>query len=119
MIGGFSIASSPSECVKTDELMMSIKYSQHPPAHYMHHTASVGNVLPVRVGGDVYYDPKKQRRLLLIAGGIGITPLRAIMAQATSTPATIASLMYSATSFEDVLYKVRLRWCMPCFWFIV
>jgi ferredoxin-NADP reductase len=107
LVGGFSIASGPHEFQRDGQLLVSIKSSAHPPTRWMHEACAVGQHLAVRVGGKVYYDPQRNSdRLLLIAGGIGITPLRAIAAAALGHPRVRAALLYSARSPEDILYPV-------------
>ena len=46
-------------------------------------------------------------RVLLIAGGIGITPLRAMLEEFRSTPGTI-TVLYRAGSWEDVVFREEL-----------
>lgn len=49
-------------------------------------------------------DLRVKRRVLLIAGGIGITPLRALLASMPSAPGDV-TLLYRAESAEDVIFR--------------
>lgn len=46
-------------------------------------------------------------RVLLIAGGIGITPLRAMIEEMAAPPGTL-TLIYRASSWEDVIFRDEL-----------
>jgi predicted ferric reductase len=50
---------------------------------------------------------KRQPRTLLIAGGIGITPLRAILEEMAAPPGTL-TLIYRASRWEDVIFRREL-----------
>lgn len=82
-IGGFSICSTPEEL---PELSLAVKRSRHPPAHWLHASAKVGDCVALRVGGsfahDVASDPDRLTRdVVLVGGGIGVSPLRSIFRQ--------------------------------------
>ena len=49
-------------------------------------------------------DLRTRRRVVLIAGGIGITPLRALLASMPAAPGEI-TLVYRAVSADDVLFR--------------
>jgi predicted ferric reductase len=50
---------------------------------------------------------RRFRRALLIAGGIGITPLRALLEEFRASPGTI-TLLYRARSWDDVVFRDEL-----------
>lgn len=81
-IGGFSICNSPSDLIRNKRMVLAVKYSKHPPAYWCNTKCKVGDRVEVRIGGNCYYecpdDPRKQRPLLLIGGGVGINPLLSI-----------------------------------------
>jgi len=52
-------------------------------------------------------DRRTQRRVALIAGGIGITPLRAIVEQLAADPGDV-TLVYRAAYARDVAFKDEL-----------
>lgn len=58
---------------------LAIKHSSHPPAKWCHEVARIGDVVQIQVGGDFFipdFDSTTlEDSILLIAGGIGITPL--------------------------------------------
>lgn len=80
----------------------------------------VGSSVAIRVGGDFYFAPEigdPSHDLLLIAGGVGLNPLASIFSHACHLyklhqenseeycPGKI-KLLYSAKTYEDLLYKV-------------
>lgn len=101
VVGGYSITSTPDVLRATNRLELVVKKSEHPPAKWIHSNAcSVGAQVDVSVGGSFYYDDdtsrsiesdssgrkevaanlpdSPERRVLLIAGGIGATPVASI-----------------------------------------
>lgn len=63
---------------------LAVKYSEWPPANWLHRQAKVGDRVSVRVGGDFHYPDKDTEAvpghdLLLVAGGVGINPLASII----------------------------------------
>jgi len=50
---------------------------------------------------------RTRRKVLLIAGGIGITPLRALLASMPASPGDL-TLLYRAVSADDVIFKDEL-----------
>lgn len=84
-VGGFSMTSScfaaGTREGRPGRMSLAIKDSPHPPARFMFERAQPGDIFPVRAGGDVYVEPADlgKRSIVLIAGGIGITPLHSIL----------------------------------------
>ncbi len=73
----------PSTVEKCNQLNLAVKYSDWPPANWLHRTAKVGDEVAVRIGGDFHYPDETTDQLgvhdvLLIAGGVGINPLASI-----------------------------------------
>ena len=81
----------------------------------------VGSKVALRVGGDFYYAPEigdTSYDLLLIAGGVGVNPLASMYFHANNLfklhhenneeycPGKVL-LLYSARTYEDILYKVN------------
>ncbi|XP_048849642.1 oxidoreductase NAD-binding domain-containing protein 1 [Brienomyrus brachyistius] len=118
-VGGFSICSSPGLLRREGVIELAVKYSQHPPAHWIHRECRVDSEVALRVGGDFFFDPQPWDRpvdLLLLAGGVGINPLLSILLHAADLlrgpsangapyrPGSIR-LCYSARSSRELLFK--------------
>ncbi|KAM9383960.1 oxidoreductase NAD-binding domain-containing protein 1 isoform 2-T2 [Pholidichthys leucotaenia] len=81
-VGGFSMCSSPGLLQREGVIELAVKYSKHPPAHWVHTMCTVGSTVAMRVGGDFFFDPAPSDPsvdLLLVAGGVGINPLYSIL----------------------------------------
>lgn len=114
-VGGYSITSSPATL---PNLRLAIKYSKHAPAHWVHSSAAVGDEVNVRPGGSFLWNPGAHPPpLVLVAGGIGITPLLSILETAAElahrdsagwTSPRAVQLLYSCSSPEEVLQPGRL-----------
>ncbi|XP_042866769.1 oxidoreductase NAD-binding domain-containing protein 1-like [Penaeus japonicus] len=118
-VGGFSMYSSPAQLAEKRTLELGIKFSKWPPAFWIHNQCKVGSSVAIRVGGDFYFAPEigdPSHDLLLIAGGVGLNPLASIFSHACHLyklhqenseeycPGKI-KLLYSAKTYEDLLYK--------------
>ncbi|XP_031568132.1 oxidoreductase NAD-binding domain-containing protein 1-like [Actinia tenebrosa] len=117
-VGGFSICSSPKCLQQNKQLTLAVKYSTHPPAHWVHTQCKTGDKVQIRVGGDFYLDLSKpygdqsREDILLIAGGVGINPLWSMMQYVADTiteSPTVSfgrtSLLYSASTNDELLFK--------------
>ena len=108
-VGGYSITSSPSV---QDSIGLAIKLDDgdHPVTNWLHKDAQVGDVVEISLGGDFYYTPDMDGPVVLIAGGIGLTPLmsiiRAIDEDDRSTPTT---LIYSVSTPSEILFRQDLE----------
>lgn len=65
----------------------------------------------MRVGGDFIYDHPQSHDLLLIAGGVGINPLMAMLLHHTrlierGKTQQRVKLLYSAKNITELLFKV-------------
>uniref|UniRef100_A0A9J7YAJ9 Oxidoreductase NAD-binding domain containing 1 n=1 Tax=Cyprinus carpio carpio TaxID=630221 RepID=A0A9J7YAJ9_CYPCA len=116
-VGGYSICSSPGLLQREGVIELAVKYTRHPPAHWIHTKCSVDSQVAVRVGGNFYFDPQPSDPvvdLLLIAGGVGINPLYSILLHAADllrhthghrcAPGH-THLCYSAKNTEELLFK--------------
>ncbi|XP_010891289.1 oxidoreductase NAD-binding domain-containing protein 1 isoform X2 [Esox lucius] len=121
--GGFSICSSPGLLQREGVIELAVKYTQHPPAHWIHTRCVVDSLVEMRVGGDFFYDPLPSDPsvdLLLVAGGVGINPLYSILTHAadllrqnphnTEGGYNIGSthLCYSAKNTQELLFKKNI-----------
>ncbi|XP_075900211.1 oxidoreductase NAD-binding domain-containing protein 1 [Nelusetta ayraudi] len=122
-VGGFSMCSSPGLLQREGVVELAVKYSRHPPAHWVHSQCTVGSKVAMRVGGDFFFDPAPSDPavdLLLVAGGVGINPLYSIMLHAADLLEVVGGdaggggrshnvgavhLCYSAKSNEELLFK--------------
>ncbi|XP_062292090.1 oxidoreductase NAD-binding domain-containing protein 1 isoform X2 [Scomber scombrus] len=119
-VGGFSMCSNPGLLQREGVIELAVKYSKHPPAHWIHTTCTVGSHVAMRVGGDFFFDPSPSDPsvdLLLVAGGVGINPLYSILLHTTDLlhlnqasggrDYNIGSthLCYSAKNTQELLFK--------------
>ena len=105
----YSIASAPGEPVAiTVERLDDGEVSP-----YLTEELRAGDEIELRgpVGGYFVWDPAEDGRpLLLVAGGSGIVPLRAMLRHRDRTGSDVtARLLYSSRSLEDVIYRAELE----------
>ena len=58
MIGGFSMCSAPSDLENEKSLCLAVKYSEWPPANWLHTIAKEDDCVSIRFGGDFHYPDK-------------------------------------------------------------
>ncbi len=108
-VGGYSITSSPAEQT-TISLAVKRDGSDHPVTNWLHEDARVGDGVEVSLGGDFFYEPDEAESVVLIAGGIGLTPLMSIVRSvdelATRSQLT---LVYSASTPDEMLFRDELN----------
>lgn len=114
-VGGFSVCSSPGLLYRERVIELAVKYTQHPPAHWIHTKCTVDSSVKLRVGGDFYFDPKPADPvvdLLLVAGGVGINPLYSILMHSADLlrlshryTSGHTHLSYSAKNTKELLFK--------------
>jgi ferredoxin-NADP reductase len=75
---------------------------------YLTEEARAGDELEIRgpVGGYFVWSPEHPGPALLVGGGSGVVPLMAMIRQRGSFPTT---LLYSARTLEDVIYREELE----------
>jgi ferredoxin-NADP reductase len=104
----YSIASAPGEPVAlTVEALPDGEVSP-----YLTQDAHAGDRFELRgpVGGYFVWDPDPGGPVLLVGGGSGVVPLMAMVRQrATNHDAVPTRLLYSARSWEDVIYRDELE----------
>lgn len=103
-VAGFSITSSPSTRGTIDLAVKLV--GDNRVTHHIHESAAVGDVIYVEGGsGDFFYQREMGDSLVLIGGGIGITPLMSIVRYADDTaPGLRVSLFYSASTPSELLF---------------
>ena len=108
-VGGYSITSSPAEQT-TFSLAVRRDDSNHPVTNWLHEDARVGDEVEVALGGDFYYEPDEADSVVLIAGGIGLTPLMSIVRSANELATrTRLTLVYSAATPDELLFRDQLE----------
>jgi len=118
MIGGFSMYSSPSDLENEKSLCLAVKYSEWPPANWLHTIAKEDDCVSIRFGGDFHYPDKdtdlvKDHSILLIAGGVGINPLASIyfhsfdLMKKGRSDCKKVHLLFSARNTEELLFKSK------------
>jgi ferredoxin-NADP reductase len=108
-IGGFSITSSPT-VEGTIELAVK-RLSYGIPAQYLHDEARIGDSFHIDGGsGKFYYQKSKGGPLLLIAGGIGITPIISIARYVADNRLDIdMNILYSAATPSEFAFKSTIE----------
>lgn len=114
-VGGYSICSPPSQLPL---LELAVRRAERQPARWVRESATAGQAVALRVGGNVWHsvdrDPhRSSRSLVLIGGGIGMSPLMATLrewaawrlspdgAAASST----LTLLQSAASEAELVWR--------------
>jgi ferredoxin-NADP reductase len=104
---GYSIASAPGEPVAiTVERLDDGEVSP-----YLTEELQPGDAIELRgpIGGYFVWDPADDAPLLLVAGGSGIVPFRAMLRHRRRTGAEVpVRLIYSSRTLEDVIYRAEL-----------
>nr|XP_002130448.1 oxidoreductase NAD-binding domain-containing protein 1-like isoform X1 [Ciona intestinalis] len=116
-VGGFSICNAPKDLVDNGHLQLAVKFSDHPPAHWIHTKCTVGNKVSVRVGGKFFYQETNKKHLVLIAGGVGINPLFSILqhrrnltiGKSNGVNDQHTALVYSAKTLQELLFQEEIR----------
>jgi ferredoxin-NADP reductase len=86
--GGFSIASSPAQLATRGDVELAVKKSRSSACgHWIHDECAPGDEVRIRVGGRCFLTERDiaTRPLLLVAGGIGVGPLRSAAKALTET----------------------------------
>jgi ferredoxin-NADP reductase len=103
----YSIASAPGEPVAiTVERLDDGEVSP-----YLTEELRAGDALELRgpIGGYFVWGPENGGPLLLVAGGSGVVPLRAILRHRLRSGSDVpACLLYSSRSLDDVIYRAEL-----------
>jgi len=106
---GYSITSSP---IHQGEIELAIKASaRHPVARWVHERATVGDRVRVSQGqGPFVYLAEMSDNVVLIGGGVGITPLLSIFRHVRDARLpTQAHLVYSVSDSREILFREELE----------
>ena len=108
-VGGYSITSTPLQR-GIFELAVK-KLPQGTAAIYLHEHAKVGDSFVVHGGfGGFHYDPEWSGPLVLIAGGIGITPIMSILRYVDEARLDMdVLLIYSARSPSELVFYREIK----------
>ncbi len=103
----YSIASAPGE-----PLAITVeRLDDGEVTPYLTEELQPGDVLETRgpIGGYFVWEPDSGGPLMLLAGGSGIVPLRAILRYRALIGSSVpVRLLYSSRSWEDVIYRAEL-----------
>ena len=105
---GFSMTSSPG---MVGRIQLAVKLvGENPVTLFLHQRARTGDVIYVNGGqGDCYYRREMGDSLVLIAGGIGITPFMSMVRYVDETyPDVGVNVVYSARSSSELLFGDQL-----------
>ena len=108
-VGGYSITSSPAD---QTSIRLAVKHdgSDHLVTNWLHDEARAGDAVEVSLGGNFIYTPDEARSVVLIGGGIGMTPLMSIVrAVDDMARLTRLTLVYSASSPDELLFRRELE----------
>lgn len=108
-VAGFSLVSTPESGDQRIEL--AVKLSPHPVTTYLHEQAAPGEVFEISNGmGPVFYDRRIGDRIVLIAGGIGITPLMSMFRTVRDAWSEVeATVVYSDNNPTEFAYGDEIR----------
>src|SRR5712671_8069805 len=106
----YSVASEPERTGEIDITVERIADGEVSP--FLDDTAVVGDRFEVRgpIGGYFVWDRSIGGPLLLVAGGSGVVPLMAMLRhRAVAGVENLARLLYSARTYEQVIYAEELE----------
>ena len=108
-VGGYSITSSPAF---QTSIALAVKKdnSGHAVTSWLHEDAQTGDEVEVSLGGGFLYTPDEADSVVLIGGGIGLTPLMSIVRSVDELAfKTRLTLIYSASTLDELLFKRELE----------
>ncbi len=109
LTAGYSITTSP---IHLGEIELAIKASaRHPLARWVHECAAVGDRVRVSQGqGPFVYLPEMSDNVVLIGGGVGVTPLLSIFRHVRDARlSTRVDLLYSVSDSREILFRDELE----------
>ena len=104
-VGGYSITST---ALQRGSIELAVKRLDHgAAAAYLHDRARLGDVVQIQgPSGGFHHEPEWQGPLVLVAGGIGITPLISILRYVDQSQlGNPLALIYSASSPSELLFQ--------------
>ncbi len=108
-VAGYTITSSPTKKGTIDLTVR--KGGDNPVTRFLHEEVHVGDTLFIDGGqGEFYYSREMGDSLVLIAGGIGVTPLMSMLRYVhDSTPEARAQMIYSARVPSEIIFRRELE----------
>ena len=109
-LGGYSITSAPK--VGSNEIELAIKHSQsHPVTQCLWNQTEPGLKLKIsEAQGGCTFRPELGKKIILIAGGIGITPMMSMFRHIRDLKSEIqVALIYSASSPDEFVFNEEIR----------
>jgi ferredoxin-NADP reductase len=106
----YSVASEPERAGEIDLTVECIEDGEVSP--YLHDVVEMGDRLEVRgpIGGYFVWDVSLSGSLLLIAGGSGVVPFRAMLRHRAVRKCSVPTrLLYSIRSSDEVIYRGELE----------
>lgn len=107
-IGGYSPTSSP---LQLSQMELAVRRAYRSPAsHYLYEQARPGEIVVISEGqGKFSYRCAQNRSIVLIGGGIGLTPLMSMIRHASrACPENMVHLLYSIRDPSEYLYRQEL-----------
>ena len=107
-VAGYSLVSSS---LMKGTIALAIKgIGSNPVTRFLYERATVGDTVDIAGGqGNFYYTRNMGDSLILIGGGIGITPLMSILHYVDEATSDVkATLLYSAKTPSELLFRNRL-----------
>jgi ferredoxin-NADP reductase len=99
---GYTLTSLPNT---KGSVEISVKTGDNPVTRFIHEKTQVGDTLHIQGGqGNTYYTREMGDHLVLVAAGIGITPIISILRYADEAGDVHATLLYSAATADELLY---------------
>ena len=109
VVGGYSITSSPID--NNNNISIAVKKIDGALATIqLHDKTNIGDVFQLQgPGGDFYYDKDNKKPVVLIAGGIGITPFISMTKYINKTNPTLPIvLIHSAKIPSELIFKKEI-----------
>ncbi|XP_057294089.1 oxidoreductase NAD-binding domain-containing protein 1-like isoform X2 [Hydractinia symbiolongicarpus] len=117
VVGGYSMCSTPALLKKEKQLHLAVKYSDHPPAVWVHTKCTKGDKVSIQIGGEFLYNVAAEglkQDTLLIGAGVGINPLYSVFKHISEVHECNkdvkkcfgqTTMLYTATSLKELIFK--------------
>ena len=107
-VAGYSMSSSPLEHGYFDLAVKNV--GENPVTRHIHKDAREGEVLHVDGGnGEIFYEAGAAKNVILLAGGIGISPHMSIFRYIAEGDTATATLVYSASNPIELIFREEIE----------